>query len=148
MRDGELAAVVLAAAGVRRLGLEDAVTEWFEPDVLLPAPGQGALAIQCRSEDEGAVHTLLFEIDDPGARAATTAERAFLAALDAGCTAPVGAYATVVDEGVHLRGLVASVDGRDVVRVDGEGEPEEVGRRLACAALSAGAERILEELRG
>jgi hydroxymethylbilane synthase len=148
VQDGELDAVVLAAAGVRRLGLEDAVTEWFEPEALLPAPGQGALAIQCRAEDEGAVHTLLLEIDDPGARAATTAERAFLAALEAGCTAPVGAYAAVVEEGVHLRGLVASVDGRDVVRVDGEGEPEEVGRRLAREALAAGAERILEEIRG
>jgi hydroxymethylbilane synthase len=148
VREGEYDAVVLAAAGVRRLGLEDAVTEWFEPEALLPAPGQGALAIQCRAEDEGAAHTLLGEIDDLAARATTTAERVFLAALDAGCTAPVGAHATVVDGGVHLRGLVASIDGRDVVRVEGDGEPGEVGGRLAREALAAGAARILEAIRG
>jgi hydroxymethylbilane synthase len=148
VRGGEVDAVVLAAAGVQRLGLEDAVSEWFEPETLVPAPGQGALAIQCRAEDEGAVHTLLLEIDDPRARATTTAERAFLRALDSGCTAPVGAHATVVDSGVHLLGLVASLDGRDVVRVEGEGEPDEVGARLAREANAAGAARILDELRG
>ena len=147
VREGELDAVVLAAAGVRRLWLEDAVTEWFDTETLVPAPGQGALAIQCRAEDEGAAHTLLLEIDDEAARATTTAERAFLAALDAGCTAPVGAHATVTGDGIHLRALVASVDGRDVVRVEGEGEPEEVGARLAREALAAGAERILEVIR-
>ncbi len=148
VREGALDAVVLAAAGLRRLELEDAVSEWFEPDTLLPAPGQGALAIQCRAENENAVHTLLLEIDDADARATTTAERAFLRALDAGCTAPVGAHATVAGAGVHLRGLVATVDGRDVVRVEGEGEPEDVGERLAREARAAGAARILEELRG
>lgn len=148
VREEKLDAVVLAAAGVRRLQLEDAVTEWFEPHALVPAPGQGALAIQCRAEDEGAVHTLLLEIDDAGARATTAAERTFLRALDAGCTAPVGAYGTVTGDGVHLLGLVASVDGREVVRVEGEGEPEEVGARLAREALAAGAAHILDELRG
>jgi hydroxymethylbilane synthase len=147
VRDGEVDAVVLAAAGVRRLGLEDAVTEWFEPETMLPAPGQGALAIQCRAEDEGAVHTLLLEIDDLAARTTTTAERVFLRALDAGCTAPVAAHATAAAGGVHLVGLVASIDGRDVVRVEGEGEPDEVGARLAREALAIGAARILEALR-
>jgi hydroxymethylbilane synthase len=148
VREGELDAVVLAAAGVRRLGLEDAVTEWFDPASFLPAPGQGALAIQCRAEDEGAVHTLLLEIDDADARATTTAERTFLRRLDAGCTAPVGAYARVAGDGVHLLALVASVDGREVVRVEGEGEPEDVGARLAREALAAGAAHILAEVRG
>jgi hydroxymethylbilane synthase len=150
VRDGELDAVVLAAAGVLRLGLVGSVTEWFEPETLVPAPGQGALAIQCRAQDEAAVHTLLLEIDDEAARATTTAERAFLRALEAGCTAPVGAHGTVGGDGVHvhLRGLVASIDGREVVRVEGEGEPEEVGARLAREALSAGAAAILEEIRG
>jgi hydroxymethylbilane synthase len=148
VRDGEFDAVVLAAAGVARLGLDEAVTEWFEPETLVPAPGQGALAIQCREEDEGAVHTLLFEIDDSGARGTTTAERAFLRALDSGCTAPVGAHATLVARGVHLLGLVTSLDGRDIVRVEGEGEPEEIGVRLAREALTAGAAKILDDLRG
>ena len=150
VHEGELDAVVLAAAGVRRLGLGDAVTEWFEPETFLPAPGQGALAIQCRAEDESAVHTLLIAIDDPVARGTTTAERAFLRALDAGCTAPVAAYATHVEgtEHVHLNGLVASVDGHEVVRVEGEGEPEEVGARLAREALAVGAAGILGAIRG
>jgi hydroxymethylbilane synthase len=147
VHEGELDAVVLAASGVSRLGLADAVTEWFDPVSVVPAPGQGALAIQCRAEDESAVHTLLLEIDDLGARATTDAERAFLRGLDAGCTAPVGAHATWAEHGVHLRGLVASVDGRDVVRVEGEGEPDEVGARLAREALAAGAAGILEDIR-
>jgi hydroxymethylbilane synthase len=172
VREGELDAVVLAAAGVRRLGLEDAVTEWFAPEEMLPAPGQGALAVQCRSGDEAA-HMLLAAIEDADARATTTAERAFLHALDAGCTAPVGAYATVLPRDnlsqavsaapsgatgprdnlsqgrrVRLQGLVSSVDGREVVRVEGEGEPEEVGERLAAEALAAGAEAILRAIRG
>ena len=147
VREGEVAAIVLAAAGIRRLGLEDEVTEWFAPESFLPAPGQGALAVQCRAGDD-AVLELLAPIDHAGARAATTAERAFLRELDAGCTAPVGAYAEPGAAGVHLRGLVASIDGRDVVRVEGEGEPEEVGVRLAHEALAAGAEEILGAIRG
>ena len=147
VREGEVAGVVLAAAGIRRLGLEDEVGEWFAPESFLPAPGQGALAVQCREADE-AVLELLAPIDDESARAATTAERAFLRELEAGCTAPVGAYAEPTSAGVHLRGLVASIDGRDVVRVEGEGEPEEVGIRLAHEALAAGGGEILGALRG
>lgn len=154
VREGELDAVLLALAGIRRLGLEDAVTEVLED--MLPAPGQGALAVQCRAGDEPVLR-LLAPIDDPATRAATTAERAFLRALDAGCTAPVAAYATPLpDDGarpsdkvsqgrvvVRLEGLVASVDGTRVVRVSGVGEPEEVGTRLAEEALMAGADRVL-----
>ena len=155
VREGELDAVVLAAAGIRRLGLEDAVTEWFAPEEMLPAPGQGALAVQCRAGD-GQVMTLLAAIEDPATRAATTAERGFLSTLGAGCTAPVGAFAEPApsdtvsqgDSRVRLLGLVSSVDGRQVVRVDGEGEPEEVGARLAREALSMGAEAILRAIRG
>jgi len=145
--EGEVAGVVLAAAGIRRLALEDDVSEWFAPETFLPAPGQGALAVQCRDGDE-ALLELLAPIDHAGARAATTAERSFLGELEAGCTAPVGAYAEPGAGGVHLRGLVASVDGRDVVRVEGEGEPEEVGARLAREALSAGADEILVAIHG
>ena len=158
VRRGEYDAAVLAAAGIRRLGLEDAVTEWLEPETILPAPGQGALAVQCRSDDER-VLALLAAIDDPGARATTMAERAFLSALGGGCATPVGAYAGVASPSpsdkvsqemivVEMNALVASRDGRVVIRVSGEGEPEELGERLAREALAAGANRILDAIRG
>jgi len=147
VRDGEYDAVLLAAAGVRRLGLDAEVSEWLPVERMLPAPGQGALAVQCRADDP--VLGLLAEIDDPEARATTTAERVFLRELGAGCAAPVGAYAH--PEGlpnVRLDVLVASPDGRDVVEVAGEGDPEDVGSRLAAHALEAGAARILAAIRG
>jgi hydroxymethylbilane synthase len=145
--EGEYDAAVLAAAGIRRLGLEGVVTEWFSDQVMLPAPGQGALAIQCRAGDDG-VRALLAALDDAAARAETTAERAFLQALGGGCAAPVAALATATTTPrVRLQGLVASVDGRDVVRVSGEGTPQEIGERLASEALSLGADRILAGVR-
>ena len=161
VHEGELDAVVLAAAGIRRLELDDAVTEWFAPETMLPAPGQGALGVQCRAGDE-TVLALLAALDDATTRTETTAERTFLRALGAGCTAPVAAYAVVVaarDEEpsnsllrgvsrVRMEGLVASIDGREVVRVAGEGEPEEVGERLALEARAAGADDILRAIRG
>lgn len=161
VHDREFDAALLAAAGIRRLGLGDAVTEWLEPEAILPAPGQGALAIQCRAADDR-MRSLLDAIDDPGARAATTAERRFLQALGGGCAAPVGAHARIVAteadtasntplQGrltVRMDALVASVDGSELVRVSGEGEPGELGERLAREALAAGAERILRDLRG
>jgi hydroxymethylbilane synthase len=145
--EGEVDAVVLAAAGIRRLAREDEVTHWFDPEEMVPAPGQGALALQCRADDPE-TRGLLVAVDDAGARAEGIAERAFLRMLEAGCTAPVGAFARVkaIHE-VSLVGLVSSVDGRDVVRVEGEGEPEEVGERLAQEALAAGAHQILEAIR-
>lgn len=158
VRDGDYDAAVLAAAGVERLGLDEAVSEWLAPETMLPAPGQGALAVQCRADDERML-SLLSVIDDPDARATTTAERGFLTALGGGCAAPVAAYARVasrrpsdtVSQGmvsVHMDALVASTDGRDVVRVFGEGAPDEVGARLAGEALAAGADQILEASRG
>jgi hydroxymethylbilane synthase len=146
VRDGEFDAAVLAAAGVQRLGLEADVSEWLSPETMLPAPGQGALAVQCRAGDER-VLALLAAIDDPEARAATTAERAFLRALGGGCAAPVAAHGQWNAGRVVLAGLVAAPDGSRVVRVAGEGEPEEVGLRLAGEALAAGADRILRDLR-
>ncbi len=148
VREGEFDGALLAAAGIRRLGLEGSVSEWLEPETMLPAPGQGALAVQYRDGDE-AIFELLSAIDDAQARAETTAERVFLEALAAGCTAPVGAFAeSVHTESVRMQALVASPDGRDVVRVSGVGEPTELGGRLADEARSAGADRILKEIRG
>ena len=148
VRAGDYDAVVLAAAGIRRLGLEQAVTQWLEPDTMLPAPGQGALAIQCRADDD-AILALLSEVDQPRARAETTAEREFLRVLGAGCAAPVAALATsTTTPRVRLQGLVAAVDGTRMVRVEGEGEPNEIGEQLAVEALAAGADRILAAIRG
>ena len=145
---GEYDAALLAAAGILRLGLEHEVSEWLSPETMLPAPGQGALAIQCRADD-GPLLERLVELDDSAARIETTAERAFLRALGAGCAAPVAALATEsTTPRARLQGLVASVDGGQMVRVQGEGEPHELGERLAQDALAAGADRILAAIRG
>jgi hydroxymethylbilane synthase len=115
---------------------------------MLPAPGQGALAVQSRADDE-AILTLVAELDHPRARAETTAERAFLRALGAGCAAPVAALATTTTTPrARLQGLVASVDGQQMVRVEGEGKPHEIGEQLAHEAFAAGADRILAAIRG
>jgi hydroxymethylbilane synthase len=148
VRDGELDAVVVAAAGIWRLERSEDVTEWFEPERMVPAPGQGALALQCREADAD-TRALLARVDDPGAHAEGFAERAFLSKLDAGCTAPVGAWAhATAPQEVRMIGLVTSIDGSDVVRVEGVGDPYEIGERLAREALSLGANRILETIRG
>jgi hydroxymethylbilane synthase len=147
VRDGEYDATVLAAAGVLRLGLEEHVSEWLAPEAMLPAPGQGALAVQCRAGDDEALG-LLAPLDDPAARAETTAERAFLRALGGGCAVPVAARAEASRQGVRMATLVASLDGREVVRNEGEGEPASLGERLAREALANGADRILGAVRG
>jgi hydroxymethylbilane synthase len=147
VRDGEFDAVVLAAAGVLRLGREAEVTDWFDPERMLPAPGQGTLALQCRVDDAETLE-LLAAIDDARQRAEGVAERAFLRTVGAGCAAPVGAHAVAsAPDHVHLVGLVMSVDGRDAVRIEGDGEPVETGERLAREALAGGAFEILEAIR-
>ena len=147
VREGEYDATILAAAGIRRLGLEDAVAEWLPEDVMLPAPGQGALALQCRAD--GPELELVAAIDDAATRAEVTAERAFLRTLGAGCAAPVAALGVgTTTPRVRLQALVASVDGRDVVRVQGEGTSAEIGERLASDARALGADRILAAIRG
>ena len=144
---GELDAVVLAHAGLARLDRLDAVTEVIETDQMLPAPGQGALAVECRDvEDDAALLDALRDLDDDATRVAVTAERSLLAALEAGCSAPVGAHATVSSDNgevvVHLTGTVVSDDGQVQVRksVTGPaGDAEQVGRSLAADLLAAGA---------
>ena len=145
--EGDLDAVVLARAGLARLDRLDVVTQEIEVDLMLPAPAQGALAVECR-DDDVVVLEALRRLDDAPTRAAVTAERALLAELEAGCSAPVGAYATVTVSGpgeellVHLTGTVVSLDGRTQVRnsVTGSaGDAEVVGRQLARDLLAAGA---------
>ena len=112
VRDGQLDAVVLAYAGLARIGCTEMVTEIFEPDDMVPAPGQGALAVECRSEDTDLIG-LLSAVDHPATRAAVTAERSLLAALEAGCSAPIGAYAVLTDR-LQLNGVVLGVPGMTV----------------------------------
>lgn len=142
---GELDAVVLARAGLARLDRLDEVSQAIDPLQLLPAPAQGALAVECRSDDAETAG-LLAGLEDADARTAVDAERAMLGALEAGCTAPVGALAEVAegDEGleISLRGLVAALDGTDVVRLSATGPTNDavgVGHRLAAELLDLGA---------
>ena len=147
---GELDAVVLAYAGLRRLGRQGEVTEVLDPLQVLPAPAQGALAIECRASDAEAL-SLLAVLDDPDTRAAVAAERALLAALEAGCSAPVGALAEIAegDDGpeIFLRGSVTALDGSDAVRLSATGpttDAEGVGQRLAAELIAIGADQIME----
>ena len=153
---GDLDAVVVARAGLARIGRLDAVTEALEPVQMLPAPAQGALAVECRAGDS-ALAELLAEFDDADTRASVTAERALLAELEAGCSAPVGAIAEVVEsidedgrvfEELSLRGCVAALDGSDVIRASGIGEPgraRELGLSVAAELFELGARDLLDE---
>lgn len=142
-REGQYDAIILAGAGVARLGLLELVRQWLPLDVMLPAPGQGALAVQCREIDEKAI-AYLSAIDDLDTRICVTAERVFLEGLGGGCSLPVAAYAVVKEGLINLIGLVASLDGKQVVRVKAEGtQPETLGKELAELALAEGATEIL-----
>jgi hydroxymethylbilane synthase len=137
---GELDAVVLACAGLARIGYLNAVTQVFEPDEMLPAPGQGALAVECR-DSEPELAALLEAVSDPASMAATTAERSLLEALEAGCSAPVGAYAAGTDQ-LRMQAAVISPDGSRVLRVHGTAAAAggwQLGRDLAAELLRSGA---------
>jgi hydroxymethylbilane synthase len=145
VRDGALDAVVLARAGLSRLGRLDEAGEVLDPLQVLPAPGQGALAVECR-EDDAATIAVVRELEDPDTRAAVTAERAVLAALEAGCSAPVGALAEVVEgeDGpeLSLRAFVGAVDRSVDLRRSLVGpldHPVVLGQRLAAVLLEDGA---------
>jgi hydroxymethylbilane synthase len=153
VESGELDAVVVAAAGLRRLGRLDAAAEILDPGQLLPAPGQGALAVECRAADSELAAALAAALDDPATRAAVTAERTLLARLEAGCTAPVGALADIAaaDEGkeeIYLRAVVAEAAGTRSIKLSITGavsEAEGVGHRLAEDLLAAGAADLIGE---
>ncbi len=147
--DGRLDAVVLAAAGLRRLGRADEVTEMLDPIQMLPAPGQGALAVEVRADD-AATAAVVAALDDADTRACTTAERALLAELEAGCSSPVGALAEVVEgmEGpeLSLRAVVTTADGSADLRRSVVGEvtdADDLGRRLARLLLEDGAADLM-----
>jgi hydroxymethylbilane synthase len=145
--DGELDAIVLAHAGLKRIGRLAEVGEVFDPDQMLPAPGQGSLALECRA-DRDDLRELLGAVDDPATRRAVTAERTILAVLEAGCSAPVGTYAAEVDEELHLTATVAAIDGSRQIRMSASGHPdaaEQIGRGLAARMLAQGADPLMGE---
>ncbi len=145
--EGQYDAVILAGAGLIRLGLDQHVTEWLPLEVMLPAPGQGALAVQCRADDEETL-SLLSALEDAPTRAAVIAERQFLLGLGGGCAVPVAAYAQTADRGrqtvILLTGLVISPDGKQAVKVTGQGtDAIQLGNELAQQAIAQGASNIL-----
>jgi hydroxymethylbilane synthase len=138
---------VLGHAGLARIGRLDLVSQVFEPDEMLPAPGQGALAVECKHGDKD-LAGWLGEIDDAASRAATTAERALLAALEAGCSAPVGGYASGTDS-LRLDAIVLSADGGMALRASAVGraaEAERLGRAVADDLLERGAGQYMETM--
>jgi hydroxymethylbilane synthase len=143
---GECDAIVLAAAGLTRLGLEKYATEFLSTDIMLPAVGQGALAVQCR-EDDDEVRELLSQIDHESTRRAVEAERAFARKLGANCRTPIAAYARVESEGLAIDGLIAAASGRLLLRsriISDNPSAERVGEELADALLKKGAAAVLE----
>lgn len=145
-----LVGCVLALAGLRRLELEAQVTQVLSPEESLPAVGQGALAVQCREEDP-VVRGLLARLEHAPSRIAVTAERAFLARLEGGCSVPLAGYATLDGERLRLRGLIGSPDGARVVRGETVGTPAEaaqLGTSLAERLLAQGGEEILKAFAG
>ncbi|CCH21564.1 hydroxymethylbilane synthase [Micromonospora lupini] len=147
--DADLDAVVLARAGLARIGRTDVITETLDPMLMLPAPAQGALAVECRADDQDLVE-LLGTLDHAPSRYTVTAERALLATLEAGCTAPVAAYAELAEgdagDEIYLRGAVISPDGTRDLRLSRTGTPAdaaEIGKALAAELLELGADSIL-----
>ncbi|HSM59051.1 MAG TPA: hydroxymethylbilane synthase [Candidatus Sulfomarinibacteraceae bacterium] len=140
-------ATVLAAAGLQRLEMEDVASDWLSLDVMLPAPGQGALAVQCRADDAETLH-LLEAIEDPDTRASTVAERHFLQTLGGGCSAPIAAFARPNGDGrLEMTALIAAPDGGQLIRVQGQGDDaRQLGESLAQQALQQGAQGILDEV--
>ncbi|WP_030870795.1 hydroxymethylbilane synthase [Streptomyces sp. NRRL S-37] len=156
VHQGDLDAVVLAAAGMNRIGRSDEVTDVLSVDTVLPAPGQGALAVECAAHDAELIAALA-GLDDPLTRAAVTAERSLLAALEAGCSAPVGALADLLTDGqsvkeMRLRGVVGTTDGSTLVQLSTTGPVPEtheaamaLGRELATEMLTQGAAGLMGE---
>jgi hydroxymethylbilane synthase len=144
LEEGQYEAIVLAAAGLRRLGWSDRIQEFLDPAVMCPAVGQGSLAIETR-EDGGAGHRFAAKLDHAATRTAVTAERSLLATLEGGCQVPIGAHARLENSTIYLRAIVASPDGSRMVRDSMTGEePVTLGRTLGERLLDAGAREILK----
>jgi hydroxymethylbilane synthase len=147
--EGQVDAALLAAAGLRRLGLADRITAFMDPPQWLSAPGQGAIAVQARADD-APMRTLLAQLDHARTRRAITAERALLATLEGGCQVPIGAAVIERDGALMLHGCIADLGGRQVLRGEhlvGDGDPSAAGVALAHTLLANGASAILDDLR-
>jgi len=143
VEEGQYDAAVMAGAGITRLGLDKHIATWLPLSIMLPAPGQGALGIQCREDDKTTL-AILKKISDIDTTKSVRAERAFLLALGGGCSIPVGAYAEIKEGVIVMQGLVAATDGTQVIKVDGQGEePDVLGKQLAKQALAQGAGEVL-----
>ncbi len=148
LEGGDYQAIVLAAAGLKRLGATELIREFISPNVMCPAPGQGALAIEIRAGEVKIARELQF-LDHRATRVATTCERALLAALGGGCQVPVGALAETRDGRLHLDAVVARPDGTKILRASGDGDdPIDLGKNVSQALLEDGAQEILTEVYG
>jgi hydroxymethylbilane synthase len=144
LADGEYDAIILAYAGLSRLGLQSQITETFPINVMLPAPGQGALAVQCRADDVETLK-LLAAVHDPLTSAAVTAERAFLSGLGGGCSLPIAAFGEKSNGAIILTGAVISADGKQSIRLSAvDKDPRQLGERLAGLVLERGAAELLK----
>lgn len=146
--DGQFDAIILAAAGLIRLEMQDRIAEFIEPEVSLPANGQGAVGIECRVDDEQ-TQSLLSSLEHTETRIRVLAERAMNRRLEGGCQVPIGAYAVVNDQQVHLRGLVGAIDGSQMLRDEVSGhidDAEALGIELAEKLLAQGADKILADV--
>ena len=147
---GEFDAILLAVAGLKRLGFDNRIRARLEPDVSLPAVGQGVVCIECRSDD-AETRALLAPLEHAPTRLCVRAERALNAALEGGCQVPIGGYAELHGERLHLRGLVGDPDGSRVIRAEIEGpaaQAEQLGHALAADLLARGARAILDKVYG
>jgi hydroxymethylbilane synthase len=146
LADGAVDALILARAGLARLGRLDVITSILDTDLMLPAPAQGALAVECRADDDETA-AVLSAVDDPITRTEVAAERAFLATLNGGCTAPVGALATLAGSMLRLDACVAAPDGSELLRRNASApatDAERLGRDLALALIQDGATELLD----
>ncbi|HZX14125.1 MAG TPA: hydroxymethylbilane synthase [Thermodesulfobacteriota bacterium] len=147
VRSEGLDSAVLALAGLERMGFKDEIAEIFPVDVLVPAPGQGALAVECR-EDDREINDIIFQINHKESSISASAERAFLAELGGGCQVPVGCYARIKKDRINILGLIASTDGREIIREEIDGSVEihqALGRELALTILNKGGREILSK---
>ena len=150
LKEGQFDAIILAAAGVKRLGLAENVTEYIDPGISLPAIGQGALGIECRVDDRE-LNDLIAFFNHADSRTCVTGERALLRRLEGGCQVPIACYGQLMDGKLHLTGLVGSVDGKRIIKDSIEGAPdkaEKLGVSLAEKLLTQGADVILREVYG
>ena len=148
--EGQYDAILLAAAGLRRLGWHERIAEMLEPEAMCPAVGQGALTIETR-DDEGRAFAVCSRLDDPATRVAVTAERAVLATLGGGCQVPIGAYAVVQDSDIVVRAVVVAPDGSEMVKRESSGPAAAaatIGQALGEQLLHSGGRKILDAVYG